>query len=303
MIEEFQGGSQSIFTNRVNPDESYLYHYTSASTLARILESRALMMGPYSATNDPRETSGWGGSIELTHDEALDQPEEIGRLWSLVRDAREGVKLACFTLDRETDQPTFRLPFHRGWARARMWHQYADRHSGVCLIFDRERWGESLQLLSEENSFDIHEGAITYEDVKLGHYQRILTYSSDELRAGQVKDAIARIVRDHRDDLFFKKNRDWESENEYRYLAIGEAEKEFVPIATSLVGIVLGQDFPDTEVAVLADRLRRNGLEQVKCARLSWSDGGPSIMVDHDSQGRGVLALLPTDLSSVHRGD
>ena len=25
----------------------------------------------------------------------------------------------------------------KGWARSRMWAQYADNHKGVCLIFDK----------------------------------------------------------------------------------------------------------------------------------------------------------------------
>lgn len=296
MIEEFRGGGSSIFSNRVNADESYLYHYTSADTLAKILESQSLLLGPYSGTNDPRKTSHWSPTIELDGDDAAASPEEIRQLWQLTRDVREGVKLACFTLDAEIDQPELRLPFHRGWARARMWHQYADRHSGACLIFDRGAWEQSLQSVRGANSFVLYDGAVRYEDTRLGHFINRLEFSSAELRAGQVEKTVARIVQTHGQDLFFRKNRDWESEKEYRYLAVSGTPREFVPVSTSLVGIVLGQDFPETELSVLGDRLRRNGLERVKCARLVWQDGAPSICVDQDSRGANLLVLPPLNV-------
>lgn len=297
MIEDFIGGGSSIFSNRVNDDESYLYHYTSASTLAKILESRQLRMGRYSQTNDPRETSSWSPSVDLDEGDENLSSDEMNQMFGRIGDVRDGVKLVCFTLDSEIDQPQFRLPFHRGWARARMWHQYADGHAGVCLILDRTAWNEDLRKMGKDSRATTYEGPVRYEDAALGQYQSLLTFSSSELRTEGSKNSIKRIMERHRQELFFMKNRDWESETEYRFLAVSDSPEEYIPISSSLVGIVLGQDFPSTELSVLEDRLRRNGFEDVRCAHLYWSNGAPLVFVDQDMAGTNLLVIPPANLS------
>jgi hypothetical protein len=294
VIEDFEGGGSSIFSNLMNDGENYLYHYTSAATLAKIVESRNLRMGPYSKTNDPRETSYWSPTITTSIDGAFRSgDDDVSGLWALIGDVRDGVKLACFTLDSDIDQPDRRLPFHRGWARARMWHQYAENHSGACLIFDRSAWERGLSGVCAGESVTVYDDPVKYEDVDLAHFSSRLDFSSAELRAGGVRAAVTRIVEEHRGALFFTKNRDWEAEKEHRYLAISDTDHICVPVGESLVGIVLGQDFPETELSVLGDRLRRNGFTDVRCARLHWRDGAPVVSVFHDKAGGQRLALWP----------
>ncbi|AMM31524.1 hypothetical protein SA2016_0836 [Sinomonas atrocyanea] len=124
-------------------------------------------------------------------------------------------------------------------------------------------------------------------------FRSTLIFSSADLRAGHAEERRRQIVEEHRDQLFFRKNRDWESESEHRYLAISGSASELVPIDSALVGIVLGQGFPDTELSVLDDRLRRNGLGQVKCALLTWDNGVPYVFGDTDSNGQLWLVLNP----------
>lgn len=299
MIEDFTGGGSSLFSNRFHAggdDGEYLYHYTSAATLAKILETGSLRMGPYSGTNDPRETAEWSPTITLDSVDDMAAPtEEIAQLWlqTRTRDIRDGVKLACFTLDAEVQPPGWEFPFYRGWARARMWHQYADKHTGACLVFDRAQWDQSLDALSRVNGFAWHQGRVEYKDAAFGEFKSSLSFSSTELRAGKAEERLRQIVEAHRDELFFKKNRDWESENEFRYLAISDSETEFVPITSALVGIVLGEGFPHTELCVLGDRLRRKGLDRVRCALLTWNNGMPHLLGDTDSQGHRWLVLPP----------
>lgn len=293
MIEDFSGGGSSIFSNRLNDGETYLYHYTSAATLAKIIEGQTFRMGPYIKTNDPRETSAWSTTISVALDgDFRPHDDDVRELWSHIGDVRDGVKLACFTLDSKIDQPGLRPPFHRGWARARMWHQYAEAHSGVCLIFDRAAWEGTLRDSAEAESVKVHDGPVRYEDVGHAHFTSILDFSSAELRAGGGRAAVTRIVEQHRNDLFFMKNKDWESEREYRYMAISTTEEVFVPVSGSLVGIVFGQDFPSTELSVVGDRLRRNGMLDVRCAFMRWVDGAPDTYMTEDKTGAKRLSLL-----------
>jgi hypothetical protein len=299
MIEDFTDGGSSLFSNRPHIGGSYLYHYTSAETLAKILETKTLRMGPYSGTNDPRETSEWSPTISLDSEgDRAASVEEIARLWMQIRDIRDGVKLACFTLDAEVDQPLWEFPFYRGWARARMWHQYANAHTGACLVFDRAQWDESLNTLSRVNGFAWHQGQVQYKDAAFGDFRSRLSFSSTELRAGKAEERLRQIVEAHRGELFFRKNRDWQSESEHRYLAISGSESELVPIDSALVGIVLGQDFPHTELWVLSDRLRRRDLGHVRCALLTWRNGMPHVIEDTDSNGERWMVLPPVGRSA-----
>src|SRR4051812_130011 len=55
-----------LFAGPLAPDESYLYHYTGSATLALILDSGELRMGPYAHTRDPRENMEWHPGYSYT---------------------------------------------------------------------------------------------------------------------------------------------------------------------------------------------------------------------------------------------
>ena len=112
--------------------EDLLYHYTSADTVAKILDSGTVRLGPYTRTNDPREQKEWiplftmpsgpGRPPERYLSSSEEEYEAAQRATD--RYLRRGARLACFTLDRpRSGDATPGTLFHRGWARARMWEQ------------------------------------------------------------------------------------------------------------------------------------------------------------------------------------
>ena len=64
-----------------------------------------------------------------------DDPEHPGQAVAFIEDRasriRESAKVLSLTLDTEGLEESDEL-FGRGWARARMWEQYAENHAGVC---------------------------------------------------------------------------------------------------------------------------------------------------------------------------
>lgn len=128
----------------VAPDQ-YLYHYTSLETaLVRIIPTGKLRAVSLSQVNDPREYSDWYLNAVVD----LDMPgedvsnEEFVALSKIVNEeVRKRLKVLCFAADKPSaaamEPPDYE--FGRGYAHSRMWDQYADRHRGVCLIFDRAR--------------------------------------------------------------------------------------------------------------------------------------------------------------------
>jgi len=106
-----------------------VYHYTRASTAIEfILHEMKLRLSPLRDTNDPNEEaapSDFRGST----------PEGLS---SDVDRMMERRMLACFSRDRPgTDYHSNAPLVGHGYARDRMWAQYADSHRGVCLFFDR----------------------------------------------------------------------------------------------------------------------------------------------------------------------
>ena len=172
---------------------------------------------------------------------------------------RRGARLACFTLDRpRSGDATPGTLFHRGWARARMWEQYADHHSGACLVFKRQE----LELVDEHrphgNGDLFTYGGVTYQDQAL----TVPLPWTDVVDQGieAVLDDF-QIRKDAAKHLYTTKNTDWESEQEFRIVHVQwdvPDEKMDVPISipfeASLEAIVLGEHFPDTERNVMQFR-------------------------------------------------
>jgi hypothetical protein len=125
-------------------DRRYLYHYTTADTaFAKTMATGQLRLSPYAKMRDPLEAGRLVlGSVFPTTDAATDGQREANYLLAnyQISRLRENSKLLAFSGDADSDKYRGSAwAFGRGWARARMWEQYADRGKGVCLAFDFER--------------------------------------------------------------------------------------------------------------------------------------------------------------------
>lgn len=151
-----------MFTARVDP-EKYLYHYTGLKTaLEYILPSLKLKVGTPANVNDPRESKTWYFALICPTDtpgnRALPLLEEV----SLI--AKGTCKALCLTRDNPIitrDQPD--AVFGRGYAHSRMWAQYAEKHTGVCLIVDRQKLSNRIaKELGHKGT--IYHGSVDYRD-------------------------------------------------------------------------------------------------------------------------------------------
>ena len=278
---------QKVELNSLEVESRLAFHYTSADTAEKILSSGELWLAPFTSTNDPRENAQWHVDFTWPVDGGR-PPERLLNLSgevcarvdeTLDRHFRQGAVLSCFCLDRQPYEDsaagTF---FHRGWARARMWEQYGEKHHGACLVFDHH---EFLELVDthrpvEEGSFFSHL-EVRYIDAPLKIPVPLEAAIADDLIGKlnelQVRDGIAEHV-------YFTKNRDWESESEYRIVCVrwdppSEELGMPVPISfgRSLKAIVLGQDFEmaaSTGLSRFLDQHPDVGLWQ--CV---WQNGHP----------------------------
>lgn len=247
----------------------YLYHYTTLEVaIEKILYTGEIRLGPFEKTNDPRESQDWW--IRSTG--GLENSRPLLQLLDLVNEDRlKRCKVLCLTKD---DIEHNRLGYgRRGFARARMWAQYAKKHRGICLIFDMDKLETAIdRILGSKGK--IYKGMVKYTD----SMDAVKEASIVDLH-GCSQEEIRNIVRQHLDKyantIFFSKNRDWKDETEYRYVLYSEdSQYQFIPIDAILKGLVLGVDFPQAYYPVIAYFRQKYCLE---VRHMRWDNGIPQL--------------------------
>lgn len=267
----------ALFAGDVEP-ERYLYHYTTRqAALASILPQAQLRLGPLTWTNDPRESQHWLVTLSSGAPEAGDDAEErVAILREADRLIKATTKLVCFTRD---DQERLHRgpgePFARGWAHSRMWAQYADRHAGVCLVFERDALARAVEELRGQGT--LWDGPVIYANRPYLEPDAA-TLSEEAIRGRGLRAVVDEHVHRHWDALFFVKNEDWATEWEYRWVLRGrDSRPVFFSVAKSLAGIVVGPGFPLADARLLEDYAEDFGVSDA-VGRCLWSNGFPTIV-------------------------
>lgn len=261
-------------------DLDLAYHYTSAETFKKIVESDSLRMSSWQNTNDPRESKEWHASLTIKYVPDVRPPEaelsvsdhQLGQASEqLNRRLRESARLLCFCTDYEpvvNPSPHF---FHRGWARARMWSQYGAQHTGVCFVFVQH---ELVAQVDEERPHENNDvfafGRVKYIDAPL-----TIPVPASAVVAGTLAEYLEdlQVKQWVNNDLYFQKATDWAGEHEYRIAYVpGTGRTDdgpFVKLGDALKGIVVGDAFSDD--ATLQRLL--SGHPSLEVFRCRWIDG------------------------------
>jgi hypothetical protein len=251
----------------------FFFHYTTADTAFRhILPSGELRLSPYSRMRDPLEAKAWHMSVVgFRGDE--DRDSEFRRFWELqewVYRAREQSKLLSLSIDGPHYAGELE-EFTRGYARASMWELYADRHAGVCLLFDRKRLTAVLEEHLAQRGTSFH-GPVRYPISGIRSVPQALIFQMPG-QEEPLAPAIVRHVEAHRDVLFFTKLADWEHEAEYRFVVVTEDDRPVcTPYADALSAVMVGHAFPAWQIASARAACKDVGAVPLK---LNWDMGAP----------------------------
>lgn len=257
-------------------DSTTLFHYTSHNVaLEYILQNRELRFSPITKVNDPRESLEWMYSLSMEDDVELDMDALIEIHKNLNIALRNNIKLLCMSQSKAA--PTDRFvheEFYKGYARSRMWAQYAGNHSGVCLAFDMPMLWQCLSDQLGDNS-DLYSGPVNYTNS--------LTYEQDGfffdykkyLELGPEKVAQEKLAR-LKDVYFFTKNEDWSSEQEFRILLRDNTEgyRNF-DFQKSLKAIFLGHQFPKAYMPLMEIFSKKF---EVDVFTMHWHNGYPAVL-------------------------
>ena len=252
--------------------EGLLAHYTSASVMfEHILPTGELRFSPYRVMRDPVENKdilpsiSWRGDPPKT-DEAIED------VYELLKAARDRMRLLSLT--RDADGPAEYAAFNCCWARPRMWEQYGDVHRGVCLLFNRAALEQAIREAWPREQIYMRDVDYTREGIAASAVRSLVDSRMFEDR--ERPQVIVEYVQTHHEALFFLKSDDFATEYEYRVvLATGDDDYTFVDYGDALMGIVLGERFPEWQRP--AARAICSELP-VHLGRMHWENGRPHVL-------------------------
>lgn len=254
----------------------YLYHYTSAEVLIKhIAPSMQLRMSPVSLVNDPRELKAWLPSLGFRGG-ALPMGMEFGDfLLAFNRVMKDHTKVLCFTRDATNMTPDSPPDLYGwGYAHSRMWDRYAEQHKGVCLVFDIDTLGDEIALSIGPRGSLLSMGVsyFNYPPNEGGAFHM----DTSTINSLGLTDALISHRDQFHGELYFYKAKDWEAENEWRWLLFsnGEDQWEYVSVRRSLAGVIFGCDALKEDVRDVKWTLR-NHTAQLFMGQMLYRNGHP----------------------------
>ena len=233
--------------NPHNDTSKYIYHYTTVETLVKyILPQKQLIFSPLFKSNDPEE-SRYHIHIGINDDGLLfDKLRVIGGGFvekSISEKILSNVKTICFSQDNSAIN-SIDLFTGKGFAKPRMWAQYAENHTGVCLVFEKEKF---LYRFEKEYSIIPHFS----DNVSYGNKLNLIgdNYLSEAILSSDLgKKSIENITQEkiekYNKIYYFYKHEDWQTENEFRLVIKSDDDKDyFINIDGLLEHIILGVRF------------------------------------------------------------
>jgi hypothetical protein len=235
-----------------------------------------LRLSTYGRMRDPLENQRWrftfAGSGPRPEDdrvllEQIDGYKVIEE--ELNASVRDRSHLLSLTVDVEPDPEGEREPFCRGWARARMWEQYAERHRGVCLAFDKERLTENLMASVS--------GLVVYSQKVIYDGRGLMTPIIEHQAVGEPGFA-ADYINQNSGSLFFTKARDWETEHEYRFVVLASDEEPIsIDYGDALTAVIAGDQMPRWEIPGARARCEEAGVAARQMKWANWRPGHVSL--------------------------
>ena len=261
--------------DRCTSADRLLYHYTKASTAtSHILKNRLLQFGSYAHTNDPKESNAWKFSLGTNEDRDLGKytMEELS-VW-LSKELKGRTKLACFSTDTAPlSGEHMKDIFNRGFCKPRMWANYAEKHTGVCLVFERERMRKLIE--KQFSSCNALNDYVTYVNrcVTPDLLQQQYTINVDYLESVGRKVYVRSHLETHYRHLFFEKMMDWRDESEYRWVIFSDTVDDlYLDIEGCLVGIIFGENSKENDIEQIMKMTESWGLDYM---RLKWRNCSP----------------------------
>lgn len=262
---------KTIFTEDFN-ESPYLYHYTNIDKAIKIIHSDSLRFSNINRTNDTSEAK-LKICFEYPNLDSVQSKKEFEnkkkKILKFFSDKHPLIRLLCFSMDVKLKKTELQRINHslirekdryynvigRGFALPRMWAQYASDNTGVCFIIDREKLLSQIDKKIEYHS----EGSVKYKDFYANYtikndvidslYDKITLLANSNLTMAKLFSKDSDFIKYN----YFEKLSDWESENEYRIVALTDNESlvNIEGLHSYLKGVVLGENIDPAYESVI----------------------------------------------------
>jgi hypothetical protein len=247
-----------------SPSGELVCHYTKPSTARLILGAGTLRLGQMRWTNDPWETRErrfeGSDSVGWSSPDDADEPAA-----AFDRRFRDLVRVACATLD--TYSKASRI-VQRGFGRPRMWAQYAENHSGACLVFNRDLL-EATMMREVGARGQVFSGEVDYDPISMSAGGTALDVEYDQFKALGEQQLWEHQVERYKEALFFRKHEDWQAESEWRFVVVDRSPSSNhldCRFGDALMAVVLGCNVTESDSTAISEsaqvptlRLRLSG--------------------------------------------
>ena len=228
-------------------------------------------MSPYSLMRDPVENKNLTPVTSFFVNPQVNQERAYFETLRMLMARRNRMRLLSLSRDVTRKGDARDRVFGCCWVRPPLWQQYADTHQGVCLVFDAKALKGALRKHPGKMQFRNVRytwAGIAGSDASIMVDPRIFDDSTRE-------QAVLDYMKLHNGDLFFLKSDDWKTEHEFRVvLAAAEDEYAFVDYGDALRAVVLGEQFPEWQVAGAQKICEAAGVE---LKRVRWHNGRPHL--------------------------
>ena len=235
----------------MNKKNTLIFKYCNFDSAEKIVTTRAIKFSNPGSFNDPFDCDL--DLLEFKFDGACEEVKaEVETMKSkLISEHGDSIKEAMESLHPELLEELYKKSAMDKIERSRvccfskkmdntiMWSHYADKHNGICLIFDLECEDPFTKYPPNK----ITQGYVSYDSYKPYNY---LQSKVDGIR-----------------NLFLTKSGDWEYEDEYRYIILdGHEMQEFKP--EFLNGIIFGVTVRNEQIVSFKKLCSENNLSHLK---------------------------------------
>lgn len=194
-----------------------IYHYTKASTaIDFILYNKKLRFNNTRTSADPIESNRAERSTlyYTDRDRSNCDSGDLKKIYAFIDDLEDRFYQICFCRNTMGADLAIDSTFKGqeeifGFAKPRMWDQYGDKFTGVCLAFSKEK------ILSQNSNLELIDKEVKYLSFQELSVKKVGNIQGDHLLnvgIDQYKEQMEQLIK----NAFFYKHLDYSGEDEYR---------------------------------------------------------------------------------------
>lgn len=204
-------------------DDGFLYHFTTAEALIKILSNMTFKSSLITRMNDLNECD-----VDLCCSNSVDH-------WRIRKYIQNHCKLISFSKNFRN-----KTICEFGYNHPRMWAQYSENNAGACIVINEKK------LISDKENIELLKGVIfSIDDVKYDNPRFDIQSNIETDEESFVKANFKSIL--------FKKHLDWQQEEERRYISIDGPNH--LSIESCIEYIILGSKFSNTDYINLVNTI------------------------------------------------